>query len=370
MSPSQQRDRIEEDCARLGLTLLRCVEELDTSGGASLDQRHGLRQAIETIEAGHAEVVTTGYFDRLTRSLRVQGEVLERVEAAGGQVRTVDVGNVSAATASDWLTGTIHGAMAEYVRRAAKERSAAAQSRAVARGVAPWPRIPPGYERGTDGVLVVNKREATAVRHAFEMRAEGATIKDVREHLRQAGIERTQHGVGALLASRVVLGEIRHGELHNPTAHPPIVKAELWQAVQRIKVTRGRKPKSDRLLARQGVLRCATCGSRLVVGSANHGRYPLYRCPPNGDCKQRVTISATLVETIVVDAVKDALRDEEGRASMHATHREAEVALERAQAQLEAQCASSTASATRRLRARGCSSFGGLVIMLATISIS
>jgi hypothetical protein len=35
----------------------------------------------------------------------------------------------------------------------------------------------------------------------------------------------------------------------------------------------------------------------------NHGGYPLYRCPPTGDCPKRVNISAALVEGLVTDTV-------------------------------------------------------------------
>ncbi len=103
-----------------------------------------------------------------------------------------------------------------------------------------------------------------------------------------------------------------------------------------MKVSRGRKAKSDRLLARLGVLRCASCGSRMVVGTSNNSSYFLYRCPPTGDCRRRVTISADLAEQVVVDAVRAALANVEGRASMESNAREAEEALTRAQANLDA----------------------------------
>ena len=66
---------------------------------------------------------------------------------------------------------------------------------------------------------------------------------------------------------------------------------------------RGRRAKSERLLARLGVLRCATCGARMVIGSTdqNGKRHYMYRCPPIGDCPRRVTISADLAEQAVVD---------------------------------------------------------------------
>ena len=139
-----------------------------------------------------------------------------------------------------------------------------------------------------------------------------------------------------LLSSRVVLGEIHFGDYEpNLEAHEPIVERELWQAVQRVRVARGRKPKSDRLLARLGVLRCASCDSRMVVGSSNNRQYPIYRCPPTGDCKKRVTISAEAVEGMVADAVRGALADLEGRASAATAVRQAVADRDAAQAKLD-----------------------------------
>jgi DNA invertase Pin-like site-specific DNA recombinase len=333
-SPGEQRDRIVAACMRDGLVLIQTIDELDVSGGKPLEDRSGLRGAVEAVEAGRADVIVAAYFDRLVRSLRVQDELVSRVEKAGGQVLALDVGRVTNGSAGQWLSGTMLGAVAEYARRTAAERSAEAQARAVARGVLPWPNVPPGYTRGDDGVLLPNAH-ADAVREAFRMRAGGETLQSVREHLLAAGIERSYHGVSSLLGSRVFVGEIHFGELENLAAHEPIVDRELFNRVQRVKVSRGRKAKSDRLLARLGVLRCGSCGSRMVVGTSNNSGYYLYRCPPTGDCRRRVTISAELAERVVVDAVRAALANVEGRASIESNAREAELALSRAQANLD-----------------------------------
>jgi hypothetical protein len=118
-------------------------------------------------------------------------------------------------------------------------------------------------------------KNAPVVADAFRLRAEGATIAEVRAYLGEQGIDRSYHGVESLLSSRVVLGEILFGGFVNLSAHPAIVDVDTWRRVQRAKVSRGSRAKSERLLARLGVLRCATCGSRMVVGSANRGGYCL-----------------------------------------------------------------------------------------------
>jgi site-specific DNA recombinase len=339
VSPSEQRERIEAACDRDGLLLTRTTDELDVSGRTALDDRKGLREAIEAVEAGEADVIVAAYFDRLVRSLKVQAEVVQRVERAGGKVLAVDVGQVTEGTASEWLSGTMHGMVAEYYARLAGERTASAQRRAVARGVVPFPNVPPGYTRNKDGTLAPHPTEAPIVAEAFRMRAAGATIKDVRAYLKANGIERTFRGVQTLLASRIVLGEISFvGDklaLTNPNAHPAIVDVETWQRVQRQKVTRGRKAKSDRLLARLGVLRCSTCGRPMAIGNSN-AKYPTYRCSPMSDCPERMAITADIAERVVTEHVRAALADVQGHASAETNIRQAEQALRAAQSALSA----------------------------------
>ncbi len=338
-SPGEQADRIRRACMRDELALVEIIEELDVSGGTALERRAGLRRAVEAVEAGEADIVVASYFDRLVRSLRVQDELVSRVEAAGGQVLALDTGRVTNGSAGQWLSGTMLGAVAEYARRTAAERSGEAQARAVARGVLPYPNVPPGYTRGDDGVLQVDPDTAPAVAAAFEMRASGAPIWEIRAHLTGNGVVRSAHGVQSLLASRVVLGEIHFGNLVNLAAHEPIVPLATWQAVQRTKTPRGRRPKSERLLARLGVLRCASCDSRMVVGTqTQNGRsYDFYRCAsPREDCPRRVTIGADMVEELISTTVRDVLGDAKGRASAEGSAIRAIDDLERAQADLDA----------------------------------
>jgi DNA invertase Pin-like site-specific DNA recombinase len=338
VSPVEQRERIEEACERDGLKLLRAEEEMDVSGGTTLEKRTGLRSAVEAVEAGQAKVVVAAYFDRLVRSLTVQAELVQRVERAGGEVLALDVGRVTEETAGQWLSGTLLGAVAEYHRRSTAERTKGAVKRAVARGVPPWTMNGnPGYDRGEDGRLVPND-DAPIVAKAFRMRADGATVGDVRRYLDDNGMGRTLSAVSKLLKSRTVLGEIHFGELVNLKAHPAIVDPDTWRRAQRA-VAKGKRPISKRLLARQGVLRCGSCGARMVVGvQTKRGRpYPYYRCPAlksggtPGDCPARVTITAELAERVVTDAVRARLAGKEGRTSAEAHAREVEVELERKQ---------------------------------------
>lgn len=321
-SPTTQRERIEAAAAQHGWRLLDVHAELDVSGGRRLDERAKLLAAVEAIEAGRADVLAAAYLDRLTRDPGVRDEIVSRVEAAGGQVWTVDMGRQTNGTAAEQLTGTLASAVHRYVRRVNAEKSAEAQQRAINRGVPPWGGSVPGYVRGADNKLHPDPTTMDAVEEAFRMRAAGASIAEVRAHLAAHGIERTHSTVARLLASRVYLGQIHFGDYEpNLSAHSAIVEPGLWQRVQRVKVPRGRKAKSPALLARLGILACAACGARMVTDRGHGGRF--YRCPSSSDCPGKATISAEAIEDYVERVFLAGVRD----LVAHGTEQHPDVAL-------------------------------------------
>ena len=288
------------------------------------------------VEAGQADHIVVAYFDRLVRSLKVQLEVIERVEKAGGEIFALDHGKLTNGTAATRLSTNMMGAVFQYFAEVTGEKVTAAQARAVARGVLPNSRVVPGYVRGKDGVLETVDEFVPVVRKVFERRDRGASLVEIQALLAENGIERAISGVASMLRSRMYLGEIHFGELHNLRAHEPIIKDRaLFERVQRRTVSRGRQAKSERLLARLGVLRCGTCASRMVINSYSGN----YRCGDTSanPCQRRAAVKADRVEEMVLDAVRaySATADAHGRASRKQQIREADEAIERANADLD-----------------------------------
>jgi hypothetical protein len=105
--------------------------------------------------------------------------------------------------------------------------------------------------------------------------------------------------------------------------------------VQRRTVSRGGQAKSERLLARLGVLRCGTCGSRMVINS-DSGSYR--RGDTSADrCRRRAAVKADRVEEMVLDAVREysATAGAHRRNSRRQQIREADEDIERAKADLD-----------------------------------
>jgi site-specific DNA recombinase len=337
-SPQDQRDKIQTFCDARGWDLEFYEPELRVSGDALLQDRPVLSRAVMAVQGGSRRFIVAADTSRLWWNHETAALVKRLVQDAGGEVWTVDAGRLSDESPTDELNGTMHTAVDRFSRRQNSAKSRTAVQRAIRRGVPPWPQVTPGYRKREDGTYepAATRR---AVARAFALRVSGATLGDVRELLRGQGLDLSYAAVGRLLASRAVLGEIHFGTYEpNLSAHEPIVDREIWKAAQRVKVPAGRKAKSERLLARLGVLRCGSCGGRMSASTGHRGTFAIYRCGAHaGDpCPRRVTISAELVEGIVVDAVKAALADAEGRASAEQGAQRAADALKRAQAELDA----------------------------------
>ena len=310
---------------------------MDVSGGTPLERRPGLRRAVELVEAQKADAIVVAYVDRLVRSVAVQLELVERVERAGGTILTLDLGALTNGNATQRLSATMLGAVNAYQRELVAERTHEAKERAVARGVAPFPKIPFWLRRGHGERLEHHPELAPIAAEAIRLRAEGATVKQVRAFLAQHGIRLSFHGIQSFLTSRLLLGELHFGKFSNLEAFPHLIDVETFNRLQRMRLPRGRRPKSERLLARLGVLRCETCGARMVVGTTRQqGKtYSFYRCSPLGDCPRRVTVGADLVEDAVEQEVRRLLAGMKGRASAATGAKEAARELDRRQAELD-----------------------------------
>jgi len=318
-----------------GIELLEVVEELDVSGGAEMSKRHGLRGALEKIEAGRADGLIVGYFDRLARSTETGMEVMRRLAAVRGRLYVAEEGEQKIDTPDAWFVFTIKMATAELYRKQAGVKTHAAKANAIARGVPTFNNITPGYVQPARGKpLEPDPVLAPVVRKAFEMRADGASWNTVRAHLRAHGIVRCLRGTVNLLKSRMVLGELHFGELVNLAAHEAIVDLEVWNQVQRRQKVRGRYSEKPRLLGRLGLVRCGSCGTAMHVGgqTARGKSFPDYRCPgraAGAACERSMSIHAGVLEPIVEAEAQTIL---EGRRGTH----QAEQRVARLEADLRA----------------------------------
>ena len=293
-SPHTQRDRIVASAE----DVIDVFDETDVSGTRALSRRPGLLRAVEMVEHQQADHIVVAYFDRLVRSLKVQLEVIERVEKAGGEIYALDHGRLTNGSAATRLSTNMMGAVFQFYAEVTSEKVAEAHRRKINNNH--WPgRVPPGLRRNPDTGVLEPDEHAALIRGCFELRDRGGSLTDIQALLADHGIVRSKHGVGHMLTSKLYLGELHYGQLESLGSHPPIVDRSLWERVQVKRSEPGRRSPSTALLAKQGVLLCAGCGSRMVVS----GRGRVYSCEADaGRCSSpRPSIRIPRLDDLVRD---------------------------------------------------------------------
>ena len=241
-----------------------------TSPAARRSSSARASRAVELVEAGEADVVVVAYFDRLVRIARRAG----RDRRAGREGRRRDPRRrrrrrSRTARAGQWLSGDD----ARRGRRVPppRDRRADRRTRSVApsRAASPRSRTCRPATAPDDGRLEPHPTRRRVVAEAFRLRAAARPSCEVREYLREHGIERVFHGDAALLA---LADRARRASLRRPRQPDRTRRSSTRDLAGRPAGALAARPraKSERLLARLGVLRCGTCGARMVVGTANH----------------------------------------------------------------------------------------------------
>lgn len=300
-SVREQTEDMQRWATAHGATLDVLPPELDVSGGNELTGRPSLTRAIEGVEAGEFDGVIVAYLSRLSRKVRVQLEVWDRIEDAGGRV--VSVGdNIDTSTPQGRFQRNVLASVAEMERDLHTDRFARLRKSATEAGVWQRRQTPLGYLRDPVTRRLVPDDRADDVRWAFRARAHGVAVLEIAGKLGM-----TTSGVRQLLRNRVYLGELHVGDYSNETAHPPLVTTVEFESAQRARVIRapvgGREPA---LLA--GLVRCAGCSH--VMPRSKSGRFPVYTCGGHhsaGPCPQPASIGLPALDEHVREAARSRL---------------------------------------------------------------
>lgn len=371
-----------EDCrakaAALGLEVVATYSDPGVSG-ALFETRPGIQAALAAIEENRADVLVVYDLDRLSRTVRHQQEIRERVALAGGRLLFVNQ------TFSDDEEGElmfgVQGSFKAYERQVIKRRCGRGRKRVATEGRQPSRAMRPyGYvvvtvphvlngEYSADqiGTYVVLESEATWAREIFARYADGSTLRQICKSLETQGVP-TPRGATCWAPSTVkrIVGnpcykgtacfgrhEVKTDERRaerglsiktkrtKPEGEwvfidcPPLVSAATWDACQqRLKDNRAllSGPTGKHLLS--GMLRCPTC-RRTMRGRRSERKLPSGNtsildhyfcydvapsCNSGGHVCNRRKHNAPRAETIVCRAIKDVVRSKELVAAALAAH--------------------------------------------------
>jgi DNA invertase Pin-like site-specific DNA recombinase len=346
ISPKEQRERIKAWAKAKGHAVAKWHEDLDQPGSKA--DRPGLTAAIGRIESGASEGLIVARLDRFGRSVQDSANLLARIRDAGGVLCTVAEGIDTSGYMGKFLAD-LFAALGELELARIRENWNAARRSAVSRGIHVSGRVPTGYKRGEDRILLPDPRTAPAIRELFQRRAAGQSWTQLARFLEERGLVTpwgnehwTVATVRTIVRNRVYLGEARAGAIVNAEAHEPLIGLAEWNAANVAKgVHPGRSGRGTGLLS--GLLRCAGCSYAMKpsMGRTRHGKPFLeYRCKPDkaaGRCPAPAAVKATVIEPFVLGRLFEFAEGAAGQ-SVEGEGDEAELtaALAEAEAELEA----------------------------------
>ena len=179
-------------------------------------------------------------------------------------------------------------------------------------------RAPLGYKKGPDGKLVVDERNAKAVRFIFQSVLEGRTLKKIASALNKMGYRNSfgkpfaSSNFGNLLKNTKYIGIYHWGDKDVEGVVPPIIKRDVFEKVQKIMESRKHKSTRKRVDAYllTGRLICGLCGASYIgkSGTSHTGEPYAYYCCANRihgkGCKGKNYRQDKLEEWLSIETLK------------------------------------------------------------------
>lgn len=185
VSLDAQRAKIEAYASLYDLEL--CAIVVDAGVSAKTLARPGLTEARGLLASKTADALIVAKLDRLTRSVRDLGELIES-DFASNRAALLSVGEqIDTRSAAGRLVLNILGSVSQWEREAIGERTSAAMLHMSANGEYVGGDAPYGYGPGVDGKLVAIEIEQDVLALARELRASGLSLRVVARRLDAAG---------------------------------------------------------------------------------------------------------------------------------------------------------------------------------------
>lgn len=182
VSLAAQREKIEAYAKLYDLDLVEIVE--DAGASASTLDRPGLQRALDLVRRGAADALVVVKLDRLTRSVRDLGAV---IESHFTRAALLSVGEqIDTRSAAGRLVLNVLMSVAQWEREAVGERTRAAMQHMRARGEYTGGAAPYGF-RVEAGGLVRDEAEQAVLGVMRDLRARGLSLREIAATLTEAG---------------------------------------------------------------------------------------------------------------------------------------------------------------------------------------
>jgi site-specific DNA recombinase len=182
---------------------------VDAGVSAKTMNRPGWHRVVAMLEAGEAAGVLVAKLDRLTRSVRDLGDLVDRFFAARFSLLSV-ADSIDTRTAAGRLVLNVLGSVSQWEREVIVERTVDALKVKRTRGERTSRYAPIGYRVGDDGVrLVQDDAERVVLATVRALHAEGVSIRQIAARLAAQGITsgRTGRAINRSQVERMLRAE-------------------------------------------------------------------------------------------------------------------------------------------------------------------
>ena len=188
VSLDAQRVKVEAYAALYDLDLVHIAVDAGVSA-KSLRHRPALEEALAMLERGAAEALLVVKLDRLTRSVRDLGHLVDRYFAKGKWALMSVSEKIDTRSAAGRLVLNVLASVAQWEREATGERTAAALAHKKAQGEFTGGEPPYGWQLSGDGVsLGPHPVEQRVLRISRDLRARGLSLRRIGQELHAAGL--------------------------------------------------------------------------------------------------------------------------------------------------------------------------------------
>ena len=211
LSLEGQAARVQAFCVAKGWELVDTVTDAGLSG-ATLD-RPGLQKVLESVRRHEVDAVVVLKLDRLTRSVKDLGILLEAFDRAGVAFSSV-TDSFDTSTANGRLVLNVLGSVAQWERDIIAERTSDALRVKKAQGRRVG-AVPFGFTLGVDGdELLPDAEQLATVGQIAEWRREGEGLNAIARRLNALGVATAQAGTwAAQTVKRILRNDIYTGHV-------------------------------------------------------------------------------------------------------------------------------------------------------------
>ena len=179
-----QRAKVAAYASLYELELVEVV--VDAGVSAKTLNRPGLTRALAMLKSGEADALVVVKLDRLTRSVRDLGELVERYFASGAAALLSVSEQIDTRSAAGRLVLNVLASVSQWEREAIGERTAAVMQHKASQGEFTGGQAPYGYAVEA-GRLVPVEAEQAVLAAAREAKAKGLSLRAVAKALEARG---------------------------------------------------------------------------------------------------------------------------------------------------------------------------------------